>query len=210
MTRPTCLQGVKGCDIFCELCSAFKWNYVSSFSCFWSLNSTKFPNPGTKRPNNDPALYKSLSNSNFTPILVLWGYHDDLTKSPWCKMPEGDCSAFNYAPTFNELFVRDLWDGTSLRTNWLPDGDVLKWKSYVSAFKKHGNSRERWQKSDRRVGEGTGNKHRHRRYQCRITWEERMLQGVLRPYQQTERWKHYLLRGPGTPVRQDSPHTGFM
>lgn len=75
---------------------------------------------------------KSLSNSNFTPILVLWGYHGDLTKSPWCKTPEGDCSAFNYAPTFNELFVRDLWDGTSSATNWLPDGNVLKWKSYVT------------------------------------------------------------------------------
>lgn len=213
--------------------SVFKWNYVSwcFFFLFVSgpLTQKNFPILGQKDPIMNQRSIKSLSNSNFTPILVLWGYHGDLTKSPWCKTPEGDCSAFNYAPAFNELFVCDLWDGTSLATNWLPDGNVLKWKSYILAFKNHRNVKVlkrvyahtsaqavyllRWWKMAEfwwTGGWGDGETNTVTKGICA---ESLWRKGCCR-----ESWGHSSkLRGGNIiccvvsgPVRQDSTHTGFM
>ncbi len=81
----------------------------------WALSNRVFQSGDLKQNPKDTIMnqcsiwvflisLKSLFNGNFAPARALLGYHGDLTKSPWCKMPEGDCSAFSCVPAINELF----------------------------------------------------------------------------------------------------------
>ena len=226
MTRLTCLWGER-----------LKNTVWGTRSCSRSVILSRRPETKHKRRDREQELFLASLKTllNFAPTQASLGHHGDLTESPRCRVPGGDCSAFSYEPTFNELFVSGHM--TRNLKLWSKAAEVFQrhvcvcseFKRAVSCTKLQNRIRTTVKKTKKQLGSDL-NEETHT-YTPSEAWTSRSscgaddrvvthceprrknnLPGVLRQREEKtpERWKHYHVCGSGTPVRQDSVHTVLM